>query len=131
MAHELTATQTGELVKALDGNELGDMLKPLIREIHLFDTYVAGTTHLEDKTVLELIKAGDKLMLQRETNKYDDNAILLLTEEGRKLGYVPERDNLIFSRLMDAGKMLVARIDKIEKKGSFMKIGIGIYLVDF
>ena len=131
MAHERAATQTGELVKALDGNELGDMLKPLIREIHLFDTYVAGTTHLEDKTVLELIKAGDKLMLQRETNKYDDNAILLLTEEGRKLGYVPERDNLIFSRLMDAGKMLVARIDKIEKKGSFMKIGIGIYLVDF
>ena len=130
MSNELTVKNEDLLAVVTDRN-LGEILKPLVNEIHLFDTYVAGTTHLEDKTVLELIKAGDKLMLQRETNKYDDNAILLLTEEGRKLGYVPERDNLIFSRLMDAGKMLVARIDKIEKKGSFMKIGIGIYLVDF
>lgn len=131
MAHELTTAKTGELVQALDKQGLGEMLKPLIREIHLFDTYVAGTTHLEDKTVLDGIKTGDKLTLRREVNKFDDNAILILTEKGKKLGYVPERDNLIFSRLMDAGKMLAGRISKIEKKGSFMKIGIGIYLLDF
>ena len=55
----------------------------------------------------------------------------LLTEAKRKLGYVPEKDNLIFARLMDAGKLLAARIKKIEKKGSFNQISIGIYLVDF
>lgn len=32
---------------------------------------------------------------------------------------------------MDAGKMLAAKINDIEKKGSFTKISIGIYLVDF
>lgn len=32
---------------------------------------------------------------------------------------------------MDAGKLLKARIRKIEKKGSFTQIGIGIYLIDF
>jgi len=92
---------------------------------------VAGTTHLQDPTVLDTIRIDDKLILQRENNKFDDNAILFLTEDKRKLGYVPEKDNLIFARLMDAGKLLAARIKKIEIKGSFNQISIGIYLVDF
>ena len=49
----------------------------------------------------------------------------------KKLGYVPEKDNIIFARLMDAGKLLIARIFKITKRGSFTQISIGIYLVDF
>ena len=32
---------------------------------------------------------------------------------------------------MDAGKKLSAKITKIEKKGSFTKIAVSIYLVDF
>ena len=32
---------------------------------------------------------------------------------------------------MDIGKMLAAKIKDIEKKGSFTKIAIGIYLEDF
>ena len=58
-------------------------------------------------------------------------AILVLNGSGEKIGYVPEKDNLIFARLMDAGKMLTARIGRIEKKGTFTRISIGIYLVDF
>ncbi len=131
MAHEITPRQAGGLVEAIDQQGIGEVLKPLIREIHLFDSYVAGTTHLEDKSVLEEIKAGDKLSLLREENKFDDNAIVLLTESRKKLGYVPEKDNLVFARLMDAGKLLAAKITKIEKKGSFSQISIGIYLVDF
>ena len=70
------------------------LIKPLIREIHLFDSYIAGTTHLKDKSVLETIQVGDVLNLQREDmNKYDSNAILVLNEEKKKLGYVPEKDN--------------------------------------
>ena len=131
MADELIQRSGGELVEALDGGGLGEMLKPLIREIHLFDSYVAGTTHLADQSVLTEIKEDDRLRLQREENKFDDNAILLFTESGKKLGYVPERDNVIFARLMDAGKMLAAKILKIEKRGTFTQIRIGIYLVDF
>ena len=58
-------------------------------------------------------------------------AILVLNEEGRKLGYVPEKDNVVFARLMDAGKLLKAKVTDIEMKGSFHMIRIGIYLVDF
>ena len=131
MANELTTNQTGELVMAMEQHAIGDLLQPLIREIHLFDSFVAGTTHLSDSSVLEEIKVGDQLSLLREYNKFDSNAILILTADKKKLGYVPEKDNIIFARLLDAGKMLAAKIKGIEKKGSFTKIAIGIYLVDF
>ncbi|MDO4623646.1 MAG: HIRAN domain-containing protein [Eubacteriales bacterium] len=130
MANELDISKGG-IVSLVQNQELGDIIKPLVREIHLFDTYVAGTTHLQDKSVLETIQVQDSLLLRREDNKYDSNAVLILNNEQKKLGYVPEKDNLIFSRLMDAGKMLKAKITKIEKKGSFTQISIGIYLVDF
>ena len=118
-------------VAAIESHELGDIIKPLIREIHLFDSYIAGTTHLEDSTVLDAIKVGDVLTLQREDNKFDSNAILILNEDKKKLGYVPEKDNIVFARLMDAGKLLKAKVTQISQKGSFMQIGVGIYLVDF
>ena len=131
MSNELIEQKTGELVSTINQQGLGEMLKPLIVEIHLFDSYVAGTTHLKDTSVLEEIKVDDKLTLQREDNKFDKNAILLITESNKKLGYVPEKDNIIFARLMDAGKLLVAKIKEIQKKGSFTQISIGIFLVDF
>ena len=129
MANELTKHQQN-MVSLVQGHELGDIIKPLIKEIHLFDSYIAGTTHLDDKSVLEKIKVGDILSLQREENKFDSNAILILNNEGKKLGYVPEKDNIIFARLMDAGKILKAKISDITKKGSFTQISVGIYLVD-
>lgn len=131
MADRELMIKNNGLAAVVEQKQIGDVIKPLVNEIHLFDTYVAGTTHLPDKTVLENIDIGDKLTLQREANKFDSNAILILNEEKKKLGYVPEKDNLIFARLMDAGKMLTARIAKIDKKGSFTQITIGIYLVDF
>lgn len=130
MANELTMKEQG-VVSLVEGHEIGDVLKPLIKEIHLFDSFIAGTTHLPDPSVLEEIKVGDKLSLQREDNKFDSNAIMILTEDKKKLGYVPEKDNIVFARLMDAGKLLKAKIYMIDQKGSFKKIGIGIYLVDF
>ena len=129
MANELTKHEQG-IVAVVGSHELGDIIKPLIKEIHLFDTYVAGTSHLADKSVLESVKAGDVLTLQREDNKFDSNAILVLTEEKKKLGYVPEKDNIIFARLMDAGKLLKAKVSRIEQKTGFTQISVGIFLVD-
>ena len=129
MKNELTKQEQG-IVSLVQGKELGDIIKPLIREIHLFDSYIAGTTHLEDKSVLDAIQVGDVLSLRREDNKYDSNAILILNADGKKLGYVPEKDNIIFARLMDAGKLLKAKISKITLKGSFRQISVGIFLVD-
>lgn len=121
-----------EAVALTQNGGLDKVIKPLIKEIHLFDTYIAGVSYLKDKAVLQEIKIKDRLTLQREDNKFDDKAILILTSDGRKLGYVPEKDNIIFSRLMDAGKLLVAYITEIKKKSiDYQQISIGIYLADF
>ena len=131
-ANGLIAQHRQDLAKADDEDRnLGDLIKPLVREIHLFDSFIAGTTHLADDSVLSDISEGEKLMLRREVNKFDENAILILKKDGRKLGYVPEKDNIVFARMMDAGKMLEARITDIMKRGSFTRIAIGIYLIDF
>lgn len=119
------------LVSVIEKQGLDNVIKPLSQEIHLFDSYIAGTTHLKDSSVLETIAIGDKLTLQREDNKFDSNAIMVMNAEKKKLGYVPERDNIVFARLMDAGKLLIAKINKITMKGTFKQISIGIYLVDF
>ncbi len=130
MANELEVNKNG-VISLVETHALGDIIKPLVNEIHLFDSFVAGTTHLEDKSVLEVVSVGDHLTLRREDNKFDSNAVLILMDNGKKLGYVPEKDNIIFARLMDAGKLLKAKVTKKSQKGSFTQISIGIYLVDF
>ncbi len=121
-----------EVVALTEGGGLSEVIKPLSREIYLFDTYVAGVSHLQDKSVLDEIKVNDQLILRREDNKFDDKAIMLMTKGGKKLGYVPEKDNVIFSRLMDAGKLLTAYIRLIKVRSiDYQQISIAIYLVDF
>ena len=131
MTNELITGEGAALITDVQRHGIEEIVKPLTQEIHLFDTRVAGTTHLEDETVLDSVAIGEKLQLRREANKFDENAILILTEEGRKLGYVPEKDNVVFARLMDAGKKLIARVNQHDLKGSFHQITVGIYLVDF
>ena len=130
MSNDIIIKDT-DLISTVAQTDLSDLIKPLVNEIHLFDTYVAGTTHIDDETVFDAIQAGDKLTLVREDNKFDDKAIVIQTKDGHKFGYVPERDNIVFSRLMDAGKLLMAKINTHDVKGTFHRIGIGIYLVDY
>ncbi|MCR5800299.1 MAG: HIRAN domain-containing protein [Lachnospiraceae bacterium] len=131
MDNELTIGKQN-MVSLISGKPLEELIKPLKREILLFDSYVAGTAYVEDEKFYTDLKEGDKLTLQREpANRFDERAILILDDKKRKLGYVPEKDNIVFARLMDAGKYLIARVNKAENKASFWKISISIYLVDF
>ena len=130
MSNDIIIKDT-DLLTTVSQTDLSDLIKPLVNEIHLFDTFVAGTTHIEDESVFDTIQPGDKLTLVREDNKFDSKAIVIQTKDGRKLGYVPEKDNLIFSRLMDAGKLLTAQVISHDVKGTYHRIGIGIYLVDY
>ena len=57
MSNGLTKVDSSAITM-IDSHALGDLIKPMIRDIHLFDTYVAGTTHLKDQSVLEKILVG-------------------------------------------------------------------------
>lgn len=112
--------QNGELV----------IPKPFERDIFLFDTHIAGTSHIVGIEDLEPhLKVGDKLDFFREPdNVYDKEAIVIKTLNGVKIGYVPKQDNVVFARLMDAGKLLFGRISAKETKGKWLKINIQVFL---
>lgn len=130
MSNELTISTEAMLTEVTEHN-IADIIKPLTSEIFLYDTYIAGTTHLKDPYPLEEVNVGDELILLRENNRYDEKAILVLDKRERKLGYVPERENAVFSRLMDAGKKLTARVTSINDLNYFTQIAIAIYLIDY
>lgn len=104
--------------------------KPFERDIFLFDTYIAGTTHIEGIEELEPhLNENEELDFFREPdNRYDKKAIVIKNKDGVKLGYVPKEDNVVFSRPMDAGKLLYGKIIEKEMKGKWLRIKIGIYL---
>ena len=128
---DLVKTESNGLIGLMHGKDGGlSIPKPFERDIFLFDTYVAGTTHIEGIEELEPhLNIDDRLEFFREPdNQYDKQAIFIKTADGVKIGYVPQNDNAIFSRLMDAGKLLFGKITAKEKKGSWVKLGIKVYL---
>lgn len=129
MANELTKAEES-LLSTINSNDLGTLIKPLVNEIHLFDSFIAGTSYV-DSNLFAAVKTGDGLLLRREDNRFDEHAIMILNEDGKKLGYVPEKDNIVFARLMDAGKCLKAKVIEVKHRGSYNMVSIGIYLVDF
>lgn len=104
--------------------------KPFERDIFLFDSVVAGTSHIVGiEELAEHLDEGEKLDFYREPkNEFDNQAIAIKTVNGTKIGYVQRKDNAVFARLMDAGKLLIGRIDSVQKCGTWVKIKIKIYL---
>lgn len=101
-------------------------------DVFLFSTVVAGTIHIMNiKEILKEVEIGDILSFSREReNNYDNLAISINLFDETKIGYVPRSDNQIFSRLMDAGKLLFGKVRKIEEKDNWDVISIDIYLKD-
>ena len=56
--------------------------------------------------------------------------ILILTEDGRKLGYVPQEKNEVLSNLMDAGKLLFGRLNEKTWVDDWLKLDVQVYLRD-
>lgn len=119
-----------EITKAAGELEKEVLTTEETREIYLFDTHVAGTTHIEKiKSIEPLLKIGDKVNFYREpTNPHDPQAIRIETTGYQKIGYVPRADNVVFARLMDAGKNLYGKITSKEWQDDWLKVEIRIYL---
>lgn len=130
MSNELVKTEVNQIA-LLSKQELSDVIKPLHTEIHLFDTFIAGTLQLGNKNVINELEIGQKLILKRQETLFDSNTINIYNENEERLGYIPEKDNVVFARLMDAGKCLIAKVADIQNKPSMKVITIGIYLIDF
>ena len=105
--------------------------KPFVREVELLNCNIAGTTFLDLDEIEPELKKYQLLMLIREPkNENDDKAILILTEDGQKLGYVPKIKNEVLSNLMDAGKLLFGRLNKKTWVDTWLKLDVQVFLRD-
>ena len=131
--NDLVNNQKTDLISLIhnDPHSL-DLTKPFQRDILLFQTDIAGTSFIKNfKQIKSELKIDQELLFLREPNNpHDKDAIVIQTQTGQKLGYVPAADNPVFSRLMDAGKYLFGKIVSIEDKNNWSKIEINIFLRD-
>ena len=105
--------------------------KPFVREVELLNCNIAGTTFLDLDEIEPELRKHQLLMLKREPkNKIDDKAILILTEDGQKLGYVPKKKNEVLSNLMDAGKLLFGRLNEKTWVDTWLKLDVQVFLRD-
>jgi len=75
---------------------------------------LAGFRHGEAADAWPDLRQGDELTLVREPdNAFDANAVRV-DWRGRKLGYVPRRDNAALAWALDRGETLRARVSRCE-----------------
>ena len=75
---------------------------------------LAGFRYHAAAAVWSELRVGDRLELAREpANPHDANAVVVLWQ-GRKLGYVPRRENAALAWALDRGALLRARISALE-----------------
>lgn len=76
---------------------------------------LAGFRYHEAKAVFSDIRLGDRLELVREPNNpYDANAVRV-EWRGKKLGYVPRRQNAALAWAMDRGEPVSARVSRLRE----------------
>ncbi|WP_203623214.1 MULTISPECIES: HIRAN domain-containing protein [unclassified Lacticaseibacillus] len=98
-------------------------------EIFLINHHVAGTAHVPDPATLTAdLALGQQVRLLREKNAYDAFATRVETLPGRKLGYLPKRENIVIARLLDAGLNVYAKITDWTMKGNWPYVRLDIFL---
>jgi hypothetical protein len=76
---------------------------------------LAGFRHHAAAEAWDELRVGDVLTMERERdNPHDGNAISL-SWRGRKLGYVPRRENAVLAWGLERGEPLRARISRLSQ----------------
>lgn len=129
---DIIKKENNTLVRLFHRDMTTSLGKPFERDILLLETHIAGTSFIKGFSMLEpLLQVDDQLDFFREPkNKIDTHAVLIQDQSGNKLGYLPSNDNLIISRLMDAGKLIFGKVISKKKRGDWNYIEIGVYMKD-
>ena len=92
------------------------LMSPFSKEIYIGRQAIVGMRFQGGAdSLIKDLKPGDKVTFLREPeNEYDTQAVMAMDGKGRKLGYVPRRENLVMSALMDHGKVFYGVIPDIS-----------------
>ena len=90
---------------------------------------LAGYRYGEAAAVWPLLRPGDPLELVREADNPNDANAVRVDWRGRRLGYVPRRENAALAWGMDRGTPLRARVSRLlEHPNPARRIEFEVYL---
>ena len=112
----LTETSGSDLSALLYGSE--GLISPFSQEIYIGRQTIVGMRFQGGaESLVNDLRPGDRISFLREPeNEYDERAIMAVDGRGRKLGYIPRRENLVMSALMDHGKAFYGLIPDVPQE---------------
>lgn len=125
MANELAVMEDNWLELA---GKYKDLPMPFERTVFLTECHLAGTAEIDDMLVkTRNVETGTPLVMKRmPTDAQDARAIAALTAAGDIVGYVPRRYAAVFARLMDAGKLLSAKVTEKSLENHWLDLAVSI-----
>jgi hypothetical protein len=96
---------------------------------YMGEFYIAGTNFVENMSeLIQDIQLNDKVKVVAESNNpYDVKAVKVLTENNKKLGYIPKNKNHFPSSMLQNGEKLLGQIKKLEWEQDEFIIRIMLY----
>ncbi len=134
--NELTLVQQ-KLISKINKDGVADVLKPFVKDVIIYKTFVSDIMFLEDPIPVENVKIGDKLSLKIGARFGNENYIGLYDSSDELVGGIAEYESEILANLLRAGKELYAIVDdkrfeytkRLTIKSKIMhKIAITIYM---
>lgn len=92
-------------------------------------TKIAGTYYYEAEELLKSkrLSTGMSVVVRREpSNQYDDNAIVILHENGSRIGYFPKRLASTLAPLMDSGMKISAKVKEIRNRDGKLFVSVNL-----
>jgi hypothetical protein len=82
---------------------------------HSFKCFVAGWRFYEGEMILSQLRPDTPVALRRElANRYDPNAVVVLSESAHKLGYIPAYFSELTATALAVGRSVEARIVEVN-----------------
>lgn len=95
------------------------------------DMVVAGTSHVPNiDRIAERLGAGDELRFERDKGNLHDAWAVKVLAGSERVGFVPCGNNEMIARMMDGGKRVFGKVVAKERRGTWNKIHMEVYLDD-
>lgn len=95
-----------------------------------YELQVVGEQYEGRQKAIKKCEIGDTIALVRERdNKYDTNAVAVMSDAGKQLGYIPKDDAVWVAEILDRGEPIKAHIVRLYNRNDFRNVVIQINVV--
>ncbi len=120
----------GNLIAEIDKKSLGEIIKPLKKEIPLLDYYVNDINELCSDVIFIEIKENDTLCLKADNMAYRSTSVGVYFDEHR-IGELYEGEEKIPYNLLTAGKELKAIVKNKHISMGKKVLQLSVKMLDF